>query len=156
MAAKKKAAKKTKTTKKAAGKTAKKKGGKKRAAKTGPARKAAPKKAARKAAPKAAKTGRSAAKRSSAGKGAKSSGQKAAPPAGVPSMLGGAPTSSAGLDEGEELKGQGGVARQSPDVDWQARERSGVTLDRSLIRIVSLVHPSGSRSGVPVNLVSVN
>ena len=61
--------------------------------------KKAAKKAAKRAAPRAAK--RSAAKRSS-GAGRKSSGAKAAPPAGVPSMLGGAPTSSAGLDAGEE------------------------------------------------------
>jgi len=98
MAAKKKAgAKKTKTTKKAAGKTAKKAGGKKRASKkAGGARKAA-KKPARKAAPKAAKTGRSAAKRPAAARTG-SKGGKAA----VPSMLGGTPTSSAGMHDGEE------------------------------------------------------
>ncbi len=88
MAAKKKAHKKTKTTKKHAGKTAKKKGkrgGKKSSKKHGP---------------------RSAKKRAGHTAGKKAGGSKvavkAAPPAGVPSMLGGAPTSSHGLDDGEE------------------------------------------------------
>jgi hypothetical protein len=88
MAAKKKGHKKTKTTKKAAGKTAKKKGkrgGKKAAKKHG---------------------GRSAKKRAGHSTSKKAGGSnaapKAAPPAGVPSMLGGAPTSAIGLDDGEE------------------------------------------------------
>jgi hypothetical protein len=69
-----------------------------------------PKKAAKRPAPKAtakkpAKApGRSAGKRPSGGGGlaVKAVAPKAAPPAGVPSMLGGAPTSSRGLDDGEE------------------------------------------------------
>ena len=74
-----------KTTKKSAGKTAKKKGkrGKRKAAKR-PARKAA-----------VSRQKRAAVKQSAASK-------KAAPPDGVPTMLGGAPTSSTRLDDGEE------------------------------------------------------
>jgi hypothetical protein len=96
-AAKKPVAKKTKTVKKAAGKTAKKtakKSAKKRtsAKKSSkkPASKAA-KKPAKKAAP-AAKVGPSAAKKL----------MKKAPPAGVPSMLGGLASSRRGMDDGEE------------------------------------------------------
>ena len=88
MAAKKSAkrpAKKTKTTKKA-GKTAKKSAKRKA------------KKPAKKAASKAPR--RAAAKRPSGGRAKPA--PKAAPPAGVPSMLGGAPTSSHGLDDAEE------------------------------------------------------
>ena len=80
-----------------------------------PARGAAAKRPAKKAGRKAGKkpargegpkakagkggAAKSAARRSS---GAKKSVTKAAPPAGVPAMLGGAPTSSRGLDDGEE------------------------------------------------------
>jgi hypothetical protein len=101
MAAKKtakKAAKKTKTTKKAAGKTAKKKKAK-RSAKKASAKAGQKRSSGKKSAPKPAK--KAAAKRSTGGRG-KASGPKASPPAGVPSMLGGAPTSSQGLDDGEE------------------------------------------------------
>ena len=87
MAAKKKGHKKTKTTRKAAGKTAKKKGkrgGKKSGKKHGS-------RSAKKRAGHKAKPGHSHA-----------APKAAAPPAGVPSMLGGAPTSSIGLDDGEE------------------------------------------------------
>ena len=83
--------KKTKTTKKAA-KTAKKPAKRKAAKK--PAKRAAAKKPVKKAAPR------------SAGEdprgGVQRRAPKAAPPAGVPSMLGGAPTSSHGADDGEE------------------------------------------------------
>jgi hypothetical protein len=86
MAAKKKGHKKTKTTKKHA-KTAKKKGkrGKKSSKTHG-------KRSAKK------RAGHSTSKKAGGSKAA----SHAAPPVGVPSMLGGAPTSSIGLDDGEE------------------------------------------------------
>ena len=90
MAAKKKGHKKTKTTKKHAGKTAKKKGkrGGKKAGKKHPARSAKK------------RAGHASSKKAGGSNAAHHA--KAAPPAGVPSMLGGAPTSSIGLDDGEE------------------------------------------------------